>query len=152
MLGKWKGVYAFLKDAKTWSREGFSEALLELEHDYWSGHYTLLANPATKPLALVGGTRVQEILANVCYPLLVPENGKLWADYLELPAMLDNQKVRRAALRLFGEHPEAGSYQKRLYHQQGLLQIYEDYCLEDDSGCAECPFPEKLRGWQFGAV
>lgn len=152
MLGKWKGVYAFLKDAKTWSREGFSEALMELAHDYWSGHYTLLANPATKPLALVGGTRAQEILANVCYPLLVPENGKLWADYLELPAMLDNQKVRRAALRLFGEHPEAGSYQKRLYHQQGLLQIYEDYCLEDDSACSECPFPEKLRGWQFGAA
>jgi hypothetical protein len=147
MLGKWRVVYAFLKNAKTWSREGFSEALLSLEHDYWSGHYTLLANPATKPLALIGGTRVQEILANVCYPLLVPENGKLWADYLELPAMLDNQKVRRAALRLFGEHPEAGSYQKRLFHQQGLLQIYEDYCLEDDSACSECPFPEKLKGW-----
>ncbi len=147
MLRQWRKVYAPLKDAATWSRETFAKALLSLEHDYWSGHYTLLAAPAAKPLALVGGTRVQEILANICYPLLVPENPKFWADYLELPAMLDNQKVRRAALRLFGEGPEAARFQKRLFHQQGLLQVYEDYCLEDDSACADCPFPEKLKQW-----
>lgn len=148
MLRQWRKVYPFLKDAGAWSREGFADVLTELEHDYWSGHYTLLAAPAARPMALVGETRAQEILANVCYPLLVPENPKYWSDYLELPAMLDNQKVRRAALRLFGENPNAATYQRRLFHQQGLLQIYEDYCLEDDSACADCPFPEKLKEWQ----
>jgi len=97
---------------------------------------------------MIGESRVQEMLANICYPLLVPENADLWAEFKQLPALLDNQKVRRAALRLFGETPLNAKFQKRLFHQQGLLQIYEDYCLEDDSACAECPFPERLKGWR----
>jgi hypothetical protein len=107
----------------------------------------LLAEPAARPLALVGETRVQEMLANVAYPLLMPERTRLWAEYLELPAMLENQKVTRAALRLFGESPRGTLFQKKLHHQQGLLQLYEDFCLEDDSACEQCPFPERLKQW-----
>lgn len=149
MLRTWKQVAAPLLKAEMWSRREFTDTLLSLEHDYWSQHYTLLAAPAARPVALIGSTRAQEILANVCYPLLVPEKAPLWEEYTQLPAMLDNQKVRRASLRLFGEdHARSSLFQKRLFHQQGLLQVYEDYCLEDDSACAECPFPEKLKEWR----
>ena len=64
-----------------------------------------------------------------------------------LPAMLDNQKTKLASLRLFGESPLARVFQKKLHHQQGLLQVYEDFCLQDDSSCANCPFPERLAQW-----
>ncbi len=148
MLSSWKKVFPTLRDAESWNRKSFSAVLSALEHDYWSRHYTVLAKPTARPLALVGTTRVQEMLANVVYPLLVPERGDLWAEFKELPALLDNQKVRRAALRLFGEDPRSAGFQKRLYQQQGLLQIYEDYCLEDDSGCEECPFPETMQDWR----
>jgi hypothetical protein len=150
MLGSWKKLFAGLRSAGSWNRKAFSAVLLALEHDYWSRHYTVLAEPASRPVALVGTTRVQEMLANVAYPLLVPERAELWTEFKELPALLDNQKVRRAALRLFGEDPRAPEFQKRLYHQQGLLQIYEDYCLEDDSSCEACPFPETMREWRGG--
>jgi hypothetical protein len=151
MLNSWKQVVAPLLNSETWSRREFTDTLLSLQHEYWNQHYTLLAEPAAKAIALIGEARVQEILANVCYPLLVPEQASLWEEFTRLPAKLDNQKVRRASLRLFGEDPaRAGPYHKRLFHQQGLLQVYEDYCLEDDSACAECPFPEKLKEWQGG--
>jgi hypothetical protein len=148
MLGCWRKIFAVVREVKSWNRKTFSAVLMALEHDYWSRHYTVLAEPAARPVALVGNTRVQEILANVVYPLLVPEREELWAEFKELPALLDNQKVRRAALRLFGADARASEFQKRLYHQQGLLQIYEDYCLEDDSSCEECPFPEKMKEWR----
>lgn len=148
MLRSWKSVYLSLHDAPSWSRKKFQETLLALEHDYWSTHYTLLAEPGSRPMALIGGTRAQEMLANVAYPLLVPDEAKLWDEYKQLPALLDNQKVRRATLRLFGDSPRAADFSKRLFHQQGLLQIYEDYCLADDSACAECSFPEKLKEWR----
>ena len=147
VLRSWKRVMAPLQSPKAWSREGFTDVLLDLGHDYWQSHYTLLAAPSAKPIAMIGASRVQEIMANVCYPLLVPESADLWNEFKQLPSMLDNQKVRRAALRLFGETPRSAKMQKRLYQQQGLLQIYEDYCLEDDSACAECPFPERLKEW-----
>ncbi|WP_208300264.1 DUF2851 family protein [Prosthecobacter fusiformis] len=147
MLKQWPQVSAPLLDAGRWSQEGWRETLLSLKHDFWSTHYTLLAEGAAKPLALIGETRVQEMLANVAYPLLMPERTRLWAEYLELPALLDNQKVRRAVQRLFGDSPQGTEFQKKLHHHQGLLQIYEDFCLQDDSACADCPFPERLKDW-----
>ncbi len=147
MLRYWKRVSAPLLDVNSWNRKAFTDTLLALEHDYWSQHYTLLATPSKNSIAIIGKSRVQEMLANIAYPLLTLEDARLWEDYKKLPAVLDNQKVRRATLRLFGEHLNAAKFQKRLFQQQGLLQIYEDYCLEDDSACSECPFPERLKEW-----
>lgn len=147
MLRHWPCVSAPLMDAGRWSQTGWRETLLSLTHDFWTTHYTLLAGPTAKPLAMIGETRVQEMLANVAYPLLIPERTRLWAEYLELPSLLDNQKLRRAILRLFGASSQGIEFQKKLHQQQGLLQIYEDFCLEDDSACADCPFPERLKDW-----
>jgi hypothetical protein len=148
MLGIWDSIAGPLMEASRWSQPSWKAALLALRHDYWATHYTLVAEAAAKPISLIGESRVQEMLANVVYPLLMPERTRLWAEYLELPAMLDNQKLRRAALRLFGDHPHSAQFQKKLHHQQGLLQLYEDFCLEDDSACATCPFPERLKEWR----
>lgn len=148
MLSAWKRLCEPLADATRWSQPAWKDTLTGLRHEFWTSHYTLTAAPAARPLALIGETRVHEMLANVAYPLLVPERTRLWAEYLELPALLDNQKVRRAMLRLFGEaSPLAATFNTRLHHHQGLLQIYEDFCLEDDSACAACPFPERLKDW-----
>lgn len=147
LLDVWPKVVAPLADAARWSQAAWRGTLLGLSHDFWSTHYTLLSNPAEKAVALIGSTRVHEMLANVAYPLLVPERTRLWTEYLEIPALLDNQKVRRAVLRLFGDEGRGGEFTTKLHHQQGLLQIYEDFCLEDDSACANCPFPERLKEW-----
>ncbi len=147
LLDHWETVSAPILDATRWSLPAWSDALAGLSHEFWSSHYTLTAPPTEKPVALIGETRVREMLANVVYPLLVPERTRLWAEYLELPALLDNQKVRRAAARLFGTPELMRAYNRKLFHHQGLLQIYEDFCLEDHSACANCPFPEQLKEW-----
>lgn len=147
MLDSWKPIIAPLVDATRWSQAAWRESLLALTHDFWATHYTLLSDAAERPVAMIGESRVQEMLANVAYPLLVPERTRLWAEYLELPALLDNQKVRLAVQRLFGDDPRSRDFTKKLHHHQGLLQIYEDFCLEDDSACANCPFPERLKEW-----
>lgn len=146
-LQHWKPLVSLLTDANSWNARTFETFLLSLRHEYWSRHYTLTAASSPSPIALLGKTRCQEILANLVFPLLLPEAPALWNAYLRLPAVLDNQKVRRASLRLFGATPRAREFQKHLHQQQGLLQIYEDYCLEDDSACSECPFPERLKAW-----
>lgn len=147
LLGRWSIVIAPLKDSARWDAKAWTETLLGLRHNYWDTHYTLLAAPAKNPVALLGKTRVQEMLANVVYPLLVPDRAALWQEYLELPALLDNEKARLARIRLFGNASHVSDFQKKLHHQQGLLQLYEDFCLEDDSNCADCPFPERLKQW-----
>jgi hypothetical protein len=148
ILSAWGKVSHPLHQPEHWQRESWVELLSSLEHDYWSTHYTLLAEPAKKPIALIGLSRTQEILANVVYPLLVPERPELWQEYLDLPVVMDNQKILRAKLRLFGPGSAmAKLFDKKLYHHQGLLQVFDDFCMEDDSACADCPFPERLAQW-----
>ncbi|MEM7009872.1 MAG: DUF2851 family protein [Verrucomicrobiota bacterium] len=120
----------------------------ELEHSFWSHHYTLKSKFVAKPMALIGKDRMNDILGNVLFPLLVAEDPSQWDAYLDLPPSLENEKLRRATIRLFGEHPDKDKIAKRFYRQQALLQIYEDFCLEDVSDCADCPFPEQLSQWK----
>lgn len=123
------------------------EFLSELEHGFWSRHYTLRSKPVATPLALIGKDRINDILGNVLFPLAVSKDREQWDAYTRLPGSVDNEKLRRAMLRLFHDRPGVEKLAKAYYRQQALLQIYEDFCLEDHSECADCPFPEQLSQW-----
>jgi Protein of unknown function (DUF2851) len=121
--------------------------LANLQHDFWSHHYTLAAGNTSNSVALIGESRAAEILANLIYPLAVNEGRNVWNDYKGLRAQLSNQAARIAAARLFADDPRQHDFVRTLAGQQGLLQIYEDFCLRDASDCASCPLPEQLRHW-----
>jgi hypothetical protein len=121
--------------------------LTNLHHDFWSRHYTLAAGNTSSSVALIGESRAAEILANVIYPLAVNDGREVWNDYKTLRAQLSNQAARIAAARLFASDPRQRDFVRTLAGQQGLLQIYEDFCLRDVSDCASCPLPEQLRRW-----
>jgi hypothetical protein len=120
---------------------------LGLAHPYWSFHYTLASEPATAEMALIGETRITEILANVVLPFRQSRERVIWPDYARLPARLTNRRLETGAARLFGDDPRRPRFLRTVAQQQGLLQIYEDFCLQDDSDCAQCPFPEQMRKW-----
>ena len=120
---------------------------LDLAHPYWNFHYTLTSEPAPAEMALVGETRITEILANVILPLRQLRGGNVWPDYARLPARLTNRRLETGAARLFGDDPRRPRFLRTVARQQGLLQIYEDFCLQDDSDCAQCPFPEQMQKW-----
>jgi Protein of unknown function (DUF2851) len=124
------------------------EFFASLEHPFWSYHYTLKSNPSPTAMALVGESRVAEILANVLFPLWTCDNLDVWAEYAKLTARLTNRRLETGATRLFGDDPRRSAFLKTVAHQQGILQIYEDFCLRDNSDCAHCPFPEQMAKWQ----
>jgi len=150
-LGALATVVAEWKSFSTLARASEATPLIsflaDLRHDFWNHHYTLAAAPATSPLALVGKSRAGEILANVVYPLAVNDDREIWIDYKKLRAQLSNQAARIAAARLFAGDPRQRGFVGSLVGQQGLLQIYEDFCLRDASDCSRCPLPEQLRHW-----
>lgn len=123
------------------------EFFLGLRHPYWNHHYTLASEATGKEMALIGETRIAEILANVLYPYLLAQGRDPWPSYQKLPARLTNRRLQTAVLRLFGNDPRCAAFAKTVAQQQGLLQIYEDFCLRDNSDCAHCPFPEQMQKW-----
>lgn len=151
LVGEWKRLMKLIPvagsdTATSWPKR-VSKVLEELNHPYWSYHYTLQSKPVEKAMALIGKDRIRDILGNTLFPLIIPDHPEQWSAYRELPASVENEKLRRAGIRLFGEHPKSGQFTRKFYQQQGLLQVYEDYCLEDWSECEDCPFPEQLAQW-----
>ena len=124
-----------------------SDYLLGLRHPYWNHHYTLTSEPTVNEMALVGDSRVAEILANVGFPFLAAQGAEVWGDFAKLPARLTNRRLETAVTRLFGENARGRTFTRTVAHQQGLLQIYEDFCLQDNSDCVHCPFPEQMQKW-----
>jgi hypothetical protein len=119
-----------------------------LRDEYWDHHYTLTSRASPRRMALVGESRVTEMLANVFFPLAWAEDSSRWLGFKSLPATLTNRSVEIAALRLFGpESARGGDLLRTAAGQQGLLQIFEDFCRHDASDCAACPFPEQLTRW-----
>src|SRR2546421_8817404 len=155
LVSEWPAFRRSLDKRTTAAVEKFFDAL---DHPFWKFHYTLTSNASPKPMALVGESRVADILANVIFPFWCAEGPSrtgtkqrrinFWAEYTKLPARLTNRRLETAATRLFGDGPRRRDFTKTLAHQQALLQIYEDFCLQDNSDCAHCPFPEQMKKWK----
>jgi hypothetical protein len=95
-----------------------------LEHPFWKFHYTLASAATAKEMALVGDSRIAEILANVFFPFWILEGADVWAEYSQLASRLSNRRLETAATRLFGTDSRRKQFMKTVAQQQGLLQIY----------------------------
>jgi len=119
-----------------------------LDHPFWKNRYTLTAKAAPEPMALIGKSRVADILANVIFPFWSTEGADVFPEYAKLRAPLANRRLETAVTRLFGNDARRREFSKTIAHQQAFLQIYEDFCLQDNSDCAQCPFPEQMANWK----
>jgi len=122
----------------------FAEALSLLSEPFWDHHHTLQSKRTEKPIKLIGKSRLEEFLINTLYPLHL-EN---WDAFAKIRAAAPNQKVKRCCERLFGSLTHAKPHLKFAWQHQALLQVYQDFCLEDLSDCNDCPFPEQLAQWK----
>lgn len=145
LIRKWP---AFRRALEKQTAAPVKELLAQLDHPFWKFRYTLTAPAPKEPIALIGESRIADILANVVFPFWRAQDIDVWPKYTKLPARLTNRRLETAAARLFGNDPRRREFIKTVAHQQALLQIYEDFCLQDNSDCAHCPFPEQMAKWR----
>ena len=144
ILEKWP---AFIKSLGKTSARAAEQFFFTLAHSFWDFHYTLTSRASPEAMAIVGETRAAEILANVVFPFFAAEGRDVWNEFSKLPARLSNRRLATGATRLFGDDARRGQFLKSVAHQQGLLEIYEDFCMQDNSDCAQCPLPEQMAKW-----
>ncbi len=144
LVAHWPKVRAL---AKRCEPEAIHAFFAGLSDEYWDVHYTVRSKTAPRPMALVGESRVTEMLANVFYPLALITDPSRGIGYQNLPSTLTNRRVEIALQRLFGPTDRGRSFARNAAMQQGLLQVYEDFCLRDASDCERCRFPQQLAKW-----
>ena len=138
-----------------------SHALVESLHqifqvdrdEYWSWHWTFKSARLAKPQPLLGEARVTDLAVNVVLPWLwirAKEGGnkriqdELEGRFLAWPTAEDNSILKLARQRLLGT-ANSGVI-KSAAQQQGLMQIVRDFCEHTNAICADCRFPELVRG------
>jgi len=145
IVRNWRKIRTLAKEGNIM---GIGEFFENLRDDYWDFHFTLTSKKSSKRMALVGPTRVNDMLANVFYPLVISSHPGRWKDYAKLPAPPASTRVKIAAARLLSSSATSREILKNAVNQQGLLQIYEDFCMQDNSDCAHCLFPGQIAQWQ----
>lgn len=141
-------TFKHLALANPFSNKALTDFLQGLKHPFWSHHHTLTSNRSKTAISVFGKSLALELSANHLIPLALHEDRCTFKDYYKLRHSAVNQKLKRCGIRLFGSEEAAKPYLRRLPHQQALLQLYHDFCLEDFTACEQCPFPEQLAQWR----
>jgi len=123
--------------AKSWFADAESILRTRAEMPYWSRRLTLSGRLHKKPVTLLGRRRVAAILSNVVIPLLAAEGEDVAALLEHLPAETDNTIIRQTAQALFGHDHNPALYRHGL-RQQGLIQIFHDFCVTSRAECGNC--------------
>ncbi|NIA13566.1 MAG: DUF2851 family protein [Nitrospiraceae bacterium] len=119
------------------------EALFPGPMGFWASHCTWTGKKMSNPIAPLGAGRIRSIIGNVFVPAALaiarqkrnrPFEERVLEFFRRLPKEPDNHVLMRMVPRVLGGEPRP-RLDFRL--QQGLLQIYQDWC-EANPSCRNC--------------
>jgi hypothetical protein len=125
----------------------FGNLLLAVRDPFWEKHATLTGTELAKPCRLLGEERVHDILINIFWPLVSLDDADAARRGLSRFTSAPNNISKIATQRTLVA-PLSARQQREALVQQGLLQIFRDYCLTDCSQCQSCTFPELVSSWE----
>lgn len=122
--------------------------------DYWAYHYTPDGKALAQSQQLIGSARSREIIINIGLPigLIFARAGKLTELELGLNALFqsgksssDHKLLRFMKHYIFGNQKEMLQTLHSEKQIQGLMQVYQDFCTQNQNNCALCPFPDVVN-------
>ena len=128
-------------------RKEMENVLAEFPDNYWSYRSSFGGGRRETPMRLVGTSRALAIVTNVIVPALLAEaqaakndslEGAVRRFYVFLPRMQENNIERFMLQRIFAGDERFETTVNSARRQQGLHQIFKDFCEQDDRGCRRC--------------
>ncbi len=121
--------------------------LLELYDDHWSHYYTFGGKRLKAEGRLIGKDRATVIFVNIIIPVLLSYarkredsqlEGRLFSAFKQHSKLSSNNITRFMGYRILGNDSQQKSVVNSARRQQGLLQIFKDFCESDDIACEKC--------------
>ena len=113
---------------------------------FWDHRLSFSSPPEKRRTRLLGAPRISSIVTNTIIPLALAEG--VWPEsraILHLHAEELSAPMRLTAWYLFGRDHNPAWYTGNGLLQQGLLQIYLDFCINARPDCSSCPLAERLH-------
>jgi hypothetical protein len=117
------GFETLRKSMRNSGAKGFRACLENLDHPYWRRHWNLRAAELSKPVALIGGDRVTDLLINAFLPSQPLDIARAELERLRGP--YPSGRLLRASDWLVGS--VSPKLMRTAKDQQGLLQLYADF-------------------------
>jgi hypothetical protein len=133
-----------LDNPKLWMKTTKSILQTTSVFEYWEHRLTFSGKESSRTTVLLGDKRIASIIINVIIPFLAATGKKITPLLPHLPSEQDNSLIRRTAFNLFGRDHNPTMYNTSL-RQQGLLQIFYDFCLNMRNGCPNCKLTDSLK-------
>jgi hypothetical protein len=120
---------------------------LELYDDFWSYYYTFGGRRLNNKGRLIGKERSTVIFINIIIPVLLVYARKksdavleerLFKAYKLHTKLSPNNITRFMNYRILGKDTRATDVVNTARRQQGLLQVFKDFCESDDIACERC--------------
>jgi hypothetical protein len=120
------------------------------EEDFWSHRYTLHGKRLVHPIDLLGPGRAATLVIDVLLPAAgaLAEMGHehlssalLRALYRRHPRLPANEITREMMRQFFGTDRSRAALVNSACRQQALLQLYRDFCTNEQETCQECALP-----------
>jgi hypothetical protein len=116
---------------------------------YWARR-AHLGGRSGRPQRLIGAQRALTLVVDAVLPVVLLQaqqnqdatlRANVLACYGVAPRLPDNAVLRYMARRFLGNEPGLLALVRKARQQQGLLQIFYDYCGNDEGNCQGCDFP-----------
>ncbi|MBM4030323.1 MAG: DUF2851 family protein, partial [Planctomycetes bacterium] len=127
---------------------------LSLSDPFWDTMTHFTAKPMPHPMRLVGADRADTIIVDELLPALLYQARRdadrpfeellhqLFAAYPKLPS---TSITRFMSLRVFGREESDVKLLRSARRQQGLYQLYADFCDSETATCTRCPLVRLLE-------
>lgn len=131
---------------KEWIKKVFAAIDKNSQWSFWNQRLLFNSTPSQEhDYKLIGVKRASAILTNAIIPFYAAEKRLPLNTFKNLPAEDTSSPMRTAAYYLLGRDHNPALYAGNNLLQQGLLQIYLDFCLPAKSSCQECRLCDKIK-------
>lgn len=122
---------------------------------YWQRRTRFGPPTLAHPNRLIGPTRAMEIVINAIIPILLAlaqgtdrprVEQRLHNLYCYLRPLADNSVTRNMKLRMFSGPDKARQIVRTARRQQGLIQVFHDFCESSETTCDSCGFLAAVEG------
>jgi hypothetical protein len=118
--------------------------------DFWGHRYTVHGPPHDRPIDLLGPGRAVTMVIDVLLPAAAAlvrlghesiSFAAVRAMLLAHPRLPPNDITREMMRQFFGADRTRAAVVNSACRQQALIQLYRDFCLNEQETCQDCAFP-----------
>jgi hypothetical protein len=140
-------VNVFRKPLGNWAESLAADWARMAPESYWSMRFGFGGQRTAASVALLGSDRQAAWIVNVLVPWAMA--GGRWipaedSELRDLPMEEANTLMKQAAMNLLGADHNPAIYRSSLC-RQGLIQIFNDFCLNQAADCGGCAMRRELE-------